>query len=137
MKPDLHDIIAALQAAWAADTAYNPDEWNENNRARGQCVVSSLVLQDYLGGDLLRYSVSGEGIQETHYVNELDSGAVIDTTASQYKQPVTMRVKPVQLKGFASIREKRLADNSTRRRYELLKRRVNGVLSTSYNDAAI
>lgn len=129
MKPSLQNIVDALQSAWSADTAYDSNDWSEDNRARGQCVVSSLVVQDYLSGELLRYSVDEGDLHETHYVNRLDNGTVIDTTASQYKQPVTMRIKPIHLDGFKSIREKRLADKSTRKRYELLKSRVNHLLA--------
>jgi len=129
MKPSLQTIIDALQSAWSADTAYNPNDWSEENRARGQCVVSSLVIQDYLDGELLRYSVDEGDLHETHYVNRLDSGVIIDTTASQYKQPVNMRIKPINLGSFKSIREKRLADEFTRKRYEILKNRVSHLLT--------
>lgn len=129
METSLQDIVNALQSSWGADTAYDPTGWSDTNRARGQCVVSSLIVQDYLGGDLLRYSVDEGDLHETHYVNKLTSGVVIDTTASQYKQPVTMRIKPIQLDGFKSIREKRLADTDTRERYEILKNRVAQLLT--------
>ena len=122
-------IFKALQSSWAKDTAFDPKEWSEDNMARGQCVVSSLVIQDYLGGDLVRYSVDEGDLHETHYANRLDSGVILDTTASQYTEPVTMRIKPVDLKGFSSVREKRLADNSTRKRYEILKARVDQLIT--------
>ena len=124
-------IFKALQSSWAKDTAFDPKEWSESNKARGQCVVSSLVIQDYLGGDLVRYSVDEGDLHETHYANRLDSGVILDTTASQYTEPVTMRIKPVDLKGFSSVREKRLADNSTRKRYEILKARVDQLLANN------
>lgn len=129
MQPSLHDIIAALEMAWGADTTYDADGWSKDNKARGQCVVSSLVVQDYLGGDLLRYSIDEEDLRETHYANLLEHGVVVDTTASQYSHPVTMRIKPIRLDGFKSIRDKRLADISTRKRYEILKARVDSLLT--------
>ena len=122
-------IFKALQSSWAKDTAFDPKEWSESNKARGQCVVSSLVIQDYLGGDLVRYSVDEGDLHETHYANRLDSGVILDTTASQYTEPVTMRIKPVDLKDFSSVREKRLANNSTRKRYEILKARVDQLIT--------
>lgn len=90
----------------------------------GQCVVSSLVVQKYLGGELRRYKVTGDGVAETHYCNILSDGTVLDTTASQYAQPMTFQVTPIDLKDFTSIREKRLSESGTRVRYELLLRRV-------------
>ena len=133
MRPNIQVVIDVLQSSWAADTAFDASEWSEKNRARGQCVVSSLVIQDYLGGELVRYTIDEGDLHETHYANMLDGGVILDTTASQYTQPVTMRIKPVDLKGFASVREKRLADDSTHKRYEILKARVERLLyATTY-----
>lgn len=130
MNPySLQDISKALHAPWSADTAYDPKDWSEDNKARGQCVVSSLIMQDYFGGELIRYEINKASLHETHYANILN-GVVIDTTASQYKNPVTMRVKPANLKNFASLREKLLADDSTKRRYGILKAHVEIYLTT-------
>ena len=121
---ELDRLLGALRKSWSQETAFDANDWLPENPARGQCVVSALVVQDYLGGDLQRFEVQGNGFFETHYVNLLD-GVVIDTTASQYSAlSVTLTPTPTDLKGFASIREKRLADNSTRERYELLGKRV-------------
>jgi hypothetical protein len=131
MELNMQVIINALRSSWSKDTAFNPSEWSEDNRARGQCVVSSLVIQDYLGGELVRYMIDEGNLHETHYANMLDGGAILDTTASQYSRPVTMCIKPIDLKGFASARKKRLADDSTRKRYEILKARVDQLLAES------
>lgn len=124
MKPSIENLVKALQNSWSADTCFGMSEWSISNPAHGQCVASSLVVQKYLGGDLQRYRVTGGGIQETHYCNILSDGSLLDATASQYKQPMIFKVEPVGLKGFASIREKRLAEDETRSRYELLLSRV-------------
>ena len=129
MKPTYPELFAALQASWSADTAFSAEEWSPENKARGQCVVSSLVVQDYLGGDLIRYSIDEGSLHETHYANKFNDGTVIDTTASQYDIPVNMRIKPIDHDGFASIRLKRLADESTKSRYEILKSRVENLLA--------
>lgn len=129
MKPSIEEIINALHDSWMAETSNDATKWSGDNPARGQCVVSSLVVQNYLGGDLRRYRVSGAGINETHYCNVLEDGTVLDTTASQYTGPVTLRIDPVDFSGYASVREKRLAEDDTRKRYELLLSRVEAKLS--------
>lgn len=131
MNPTLHQLTAALRASWRADTAFDASDWNETNVARGQCVVSSLVVQDYFGGELIRYEISEGPLHETHYMNQLPDGTVIDVTASQYPSPVAMRRKPIDTDNFTSVREKRLADEDTARRYEILKNRVARQLTTS------
>lgn len=131
---EIKDIVEALEASWGPDTAFDESGWTAKNSARGQCVISSLVVQDYFGGELLKYSVEGENLRETHYFNQLPDGTVIDTTKKQYTHRVSLTRKPVSFEGFASIREKRLSDDDTRLRYELLKSRVSSYLKESVVD---
>lgn len=129
MKPTLQELSEALQASWGPDTAYNSQEWSQDNKARGQCVVSSLIVQNYLGGDLIRYEINGNQLHETHYMNKLPDGTVVDTTASQYPSLVDMKLKPTNTSETISIRDKRLADKSTSERYAILKRKVEQQLA--------
>lgn len=123
---DSADITRALKNSWSSETSYDGENYDDTNPPRGQCVVSSLVVQDYLGGDLVRVAVSGGSINEKHYFNRLDDGTIIDVTRSQYLQPVTMTDSPVDLvaKGYVSNRERMLADDDTRSRYEILRQKV-------------
>ena len=123
-------ILNALRASWSADTAFDAGEWSPENPARGQCLVSSLVVQDYLGGELMSYSVVGDGINETHHCNVLPGGVLFDATESQYDTvQVTQTPKVTDTKGYASLREKHLANDYDRSRYELLKSRVDRALA--------
>ena len=123
-KPTIEQLTGALHQAWGPDTCFDAAEWNPGNPARGQCVASSLVVQEYLGGELLRYEVNLGTNKEMHYCNILPDGTLLDTTGTQYKEPITLTVLPVDLKGHASVRKKRLADPATRQRYERLGARV-------------
>ena len=129
-KPSLQQLTAALHKAWDEKTGYcEAGVWSADNPARGQCVTSSLVVQDYFGGEIVRYEVHGKDIDETHYFNILEDGTILDTTGQQYTVPVTMRPKPVEFQGYLTLREKRLADNETSDRYYLLKARVESLLN--------
>ena len=123
-------LIDALRQSWGTDTGFAPEDIVKSNPARAQCVPSSLVVQDYLGGEIVRYHVIGEGIDEKHYFNVLDDGTGFDTTGCQYSVPVKMELSPVDLKGFKSVREKRLADNEIRERYNNLKRKVDLLMNS-------
>ena len=125
---DLQKITQALHASWSQETSYGGAATIENP-ARGQCVVSSLVIQDYLGGDLRRVRVRGGGIDEKHYFNVLNDGMIIDTTGSQYANMKVVFVPlPINRKDYVSVRDK-LFDDDTRRRYELLRQRVDKYLA--------
>lgn len=128
---NIEQLQIALQESWSSETSYEgmatPD-----NLARGHCVVSSLVVQDYLGGDLFRDQSLGDGINERHYYNVLDDGTIIDTTRGQYQNiAVSLTPAPVDLKGeYGSIRQKLLSDSDTKQRCELLSKRVRTLLKT-------
>lgn len=121
-------FVAALKKAWNSETSFVPDKWTSDNPARGQCLVSALVTQDYFGGDLRRYRVKGKNLSEIHYCNVLDDGTIVDTTGSQYTSAVTLTIDPIKLDNYASSRDKGLSDDKIRGQYEVLKSRVEVLL---------
>lgn len=127
--PSIQQLMRALQNSWRKDTSFTPDEWSPRNPARGQCLVSTLVVQDYFGGDFRRYDVNGNNFEEIHYCNVLSSGATLDSTAIQYSQPVQLTITPIKLKGYPTARERYMAELDTQRKYELLRERVARDLS--------
>ena len=108
---DKVSLFDAIRLAWAADTSTDPG-WSTKCPARGQCAVTALVIQDYLGGELMRAEV--EGI--SHYWNQV-SGGEIDLTREQFTkfEPGTIRNRS---------RRYVLSFSETVRRYETLKERV-------------
>lgn len=84
---NLLDIDRALRASWAADTCSpdDQDEWRPDNPAWGHCDISSLLVHDLLGGDLMVGEVHLEGEQHGfHWWNVLPSGIQLDVTAEQF-----------------------------------------------------
>ena len=130
MASEIDAITKALQTSWSIETSYGGMA-TVDNPARGQCVVSSLVLQDYFGGDLQRVRVSGSDVDEKHYFNVLDDGTHIDATGMQYDgMDIAYIAAPINLEGHKSIREKVL-DDDTRRRYDVLSKRVKEYLEVN------
>lgn len=76
----------------------------------------------------MRYRVTGKDFAETHYCNVLSDGTILDTTGSQYKEPVTLRVDPISSGPYANAREKYLAQQRTREQYDILRKRVMAAL---------
>jgi len=76
---------AAIRAAWGRDTSEDPDEWSEENRARGQCAVTALLIRELLGGEILVANVLRGGRRvERHAWNRLPSGLTLDLTREQF-----------------------------------------------------
>ncbi len=129
MEYSIIDVSNALQSCWNEETSCCGNRIPKDNLARGQCIASSLVIQDYFGGEIIRFAVKAKGINENHYCNILQNQTLIDTTRMQYSKPVIMTPNPITLGNFKDIREKLLADNDILRQYTYLKRRVEDYLS--------
>jgi len=88
-------IVDAIEQSWSKDTSAVPDEWNADNPSRGQCDVSSFVLWELAGGNLVLAEVFIDGERsEHHYWNRLDSGD-IDLTRGQFTNGEEIREKMV------------------------------------------
>ncbi|SRR6266536_6335232 len=126
---DKDKLFSAVRRAWSVHTSVHPAAWTPDNRAKGQCAVTAVLLQDWLGGDLLR-AVVGD---ESHYWNRV-GGEDIDLTQHQFT--------PSQLAGIDPAGIERRSRNyvldfpDTRRRYLLLKSRVEAILNGERRDEA-
>ena len=119
----LADIEAAIRAGWSAETC-SPDDverapWTADNPAWGHCDITSLVVQDLVGGELMVGEVWLDGEQQGfHCWNVLPGGIRIDLTREQFRRG--QYVTPGRPMG------KRPGGRLPRRweEYQLLRRRV-------------
>lgn len=111
---DLESLVARLECAWSRQTSADPERWVPDNPAWGQCAVTALVVQDEVGGDLLRTTVDGG----SHYWNRLPDGSEVDLTREQFPKGAKY--------GQAVIKDREyvLSFPDTARRYQLLRRQV-------------
>ncbi|MFE3387869.1 YunG family protein [Streptomyces anulatus] len=83
----LTDIEQALRDSWSAETCTPEyrDRWTPDNPARDQCGVTAMVLNDLLGGELVRGEVHVDGVRtDFHWWNRLGTGVEIDLTREQF-----------------------------------------------------
>lgn len=76
------DLYRALILVWASDTTSPPVSWSPLRSAKNQCSVTSLIFQDYFGGQILSTKTSGA----THFYNWI-GGLKRDLTDSQFAEP--------------------------------------------------
>ncbi|HSV50503.1 MAG TPA: hypothetical protein VLJ57_00195 [Burkholderiaceae bacterium] len=105
------DLYRAISRIWSADTSSPTGAWSPSNPAQNHCSITSLVVQDHFGGEILSTKTSGG----THFYNLVD-GAKWDLTASQFAEPVPYDDTP-------SSRAAALADTSAEK-YALIKARL-------------
>ena len=88
-EPTLDDIADAIRISWSPDTAFASDEFMAPTAtvtpSRGQCGPTSMVLNDWLGGELIVADVLANGVEVgVHYWNRLPSGLEVDLTRDQF-----------------------------------------------------
>lgn len=116
-------LIAGLRGSWCKDTTSPTcsETWPEKNPALGQCAVTALVVQDLVGGELMRAVVGEYG---SHYYNRLPSGQEVDLTREQF--PVGTFIPPGKPADRQTVlTSDRAVAARTKERYELLKRRFD------------
>jgi hypothetical protein len=115
----MEEIAQALRRSWTPDTAYR-DTWRPDRRSTGQCAVTALVVQDYLGGTLRRAVLPGE----THYWNVLPDGTEVDLTRDQFDSYNPTSIGEV-------TRDEIVAFPDTAHRYAILRESVAERLMTT------
>ena len=114
----------AIQKSWSRETSSDPEYWSEDNPAWGQCAVTAVIANDYLGGKIVwaeAKTPSGKGI--SHYFNYI-AGEEVDLTRGQFPEGTIIPPGIEKKKEYASTRDYVLSFPATRERYEILKEKV-------------
>lgn len=82
----LAQLEAAIRDSWSLETADEDDGWTPDNPGRGQCDITTLVVHDLVGGDVLAADVFLDGKRiEAHMWNRLVTGLDVDLTRDQFR----------------------------------------------------
>lgn len=114
-------IRALLLRSWSAETA-TWGFWSPQTPSLNQCAVTALVVQDFLGGDLLRCEMTNG---DSHYWNRLPDGTEEDLTADQFEH---IEVRPMRETTVVRTRQYVLSFPDTMKRYAILLQRVAAAL---------
>ena len=104
----IQEFLSVLYKCWSI---HSSSKWTLANPARGQCGVTSLVVYDFFGGDILK-TRTPEG---WHYYNRIGNKSV-DFTQSQFA------LNPIYL-DILSNREEAFSDTNMEQ-YSYLKNRI-------------
>lgn len=118
----LDQLLSCVARLWSQQTSVDPANWSPGNPAWGQCAVTSLIIQDCFGGDLVRSTVGGI----SHYWNVLPDGSVIDVTFEQFLPGSRLDSEPE-----IRSREYVLSFPDTVKRYTLLRNELFRALQDS------
>lgn len=111
---EMRSLEERVRRAWCRETSVDVD-WSPENPAQGQCAVTALVVQDEFGGGLVRCSVGAT----SHYWNVLPGGREVDLTREQFGAEFSPSKTEARSRSYV------LSFPETRRRYALLRERIN------------
>lgn len=115
----------AIRQSWSKETCYPPARtyWNPWESFLGQCRVTSMVVQDIMGGDI-KYSYN-----KNHCWNVLPDGTEMDLTSEQFDKDTVFDDAKIVSRDFLITEE---PDMEVQERYDILKEKVQSHLKTGY-----
>lgn len=112
--------VDIIRRAWNRSTSASPEQWTRANPARGQCAVTACIVQDCLGGKLIRTLATPPGGEpESHYANLLDHDVIFDLTEGQFPEDTEMGAWEERTREYV------MSFEPTVTRYRTLVRRLN------------
>lgn len=118
---DVNTLKRYLLLTWDAKTAKG--DWTPDCPSLNQCAITSLVVQDFFGGDLLRCLMTNG---DSHYWNRLPNGSEVDFTEDQFDY---ITDQPIKRDFVIRAREYVLSFPETVVRYNLLKNRIEQLIA--------
>ena len=110
----IEELEKIVRLSWDKDTCYSKDDFDDNNPSLGQCAVTSLIVNDFLGGRIMRCMMKSG----SHYYNIVNN-KIIDLTVEQFKGII-----PNYELGEERTREYLLSNENTKARYLRLLKNV-------------
>lgn len=111
---NIKNIQKVLLECYSKDLCYPKVQcdWNENNRCFGMCAITSLIINDYFGGDICKIYVDGI----SHYFNLIENN-IVDLTKDQFN-------REMDYKDYKIMDREKILTDDTKNRYVTLKARL-------------
>lgn len=111
---NMEDLLKKLYQCYSKELCYPKirDNWNENNKYFGMCAITSLIVNDYFGGEICKIYVD----KISHYFNLIDN-EIIDLTVKQFENKV-------DYSNYEIVKREDILTEDTQQRYNLLKKRL-------------
>ena len=110
------EVRSIIKLSWTKDTCYpgSREEWSEKNPSLGQCAVTTLIVNDFFGGKIMRCMCNGI----SHYYN-LINDEIVDLTVDQFEGVI-----PNYEESSERTRDYLFSSSDTKERYYLLLNNV-------------
>ena len=111
---NIENIQKVLLECYSKDLCYPKvqNEWNDKNKCFGMCAITSLIINDYFGGDICKIHVD----EISHYFNLIEN-RIVDLTSSQFNHEI-------DYKDYQIIDRQKILIDDTKTRYHILKSKL-------------
>ncbi len=115
---EVKHLQKALFSCYSKDLCYPKiqENWNEENKSLGMCAITSLIVQDYFGGDICKIYID----KISHYYNLIED-KIVDLTKDQFSYEI-------DYSHYEIIDRDKILTEHTKYRYKELKKKVIEVL---------
>ena len=122
---NIKTIKKALLECYSKNMCYYKvqDNWNENNKCLGMCAITSLIINDYFGGDICKMHID----DISHYFNLIDN-KIVDLTSSQFNDEINYD-------DYQIIDRNKILTEDTKQRYNKLKSKLINKLLSEIDEA--
>lgn len=112
----IEELKQLLTLSWEKQTCSLglQSEWKEENPSLGQCAITTLIINDFLGGKIMRCMASSG----SHYYNLINS-EIVDLTVEQFLGEI-----PDYDNGEERTRKYLLSNEDTKKRYKKLLQNI-------------
>lgn len=121
------DLVRTIQECWNKDTSADPENWSPKNPAYGHCDITSVLIRDYYGGEILySYVKEPNGNKTAHFYNRIDN-KIIDLTKSQFDERTKITHGFPITGQFLNTRQYIMSLKNNQKRYTTLRNRVENL----------
>lgn len=113
---NLDELEKIIKLSWSKETCYPNQKniWNKENPSLGQCAITALIINDFMGGKIMRCMCGNI----SHYYNIINE-AIVDLTFEQFNGNI-----PDYVNGEERTGDYILSNKDTKERYLLLLKNV-------------
>lgn len=121
---EIEKLKRILYSCYSKELCYPKikENWTKKNKCLGMCAITTLIVNDYFGGEICKIHVDGI----SHYFN-LVTSKIIDLISSQFECDINYN-------DYRIVDRKTILNDDTEKRYNLLKGKVQLELLKQIDD---
>jgi hypothetical protein len=97
---ELYQLLS--DRGWCRESTFLESQWNSVNKCSGQCNATVLLIKEFFGGKIMKYSFPSED-KRMHYFNKIGD-CIIDLNSEQFQMPLDYLGRSCEFKSFGKYK---------------------------------